>query len=263
MPCFRDPDNLIYGKSEAGGVVLGVAHLVGELGDLLHLGLELRLELRLLLLLRLHLGLVAHDLGVAGVRLALRPEPAADDGDEEGDRRARRDEGEALLVLVLAEGLDLALVLLLVLELLGARGVIGVEAGLLDLAFLDGREASRLFAYALLLRPAALFLGVEARLFLLAGSTLGIHAGLGRRVDLALAGHLFLLDAVLLEVHELLEGEEDRALFLFRHGFFLGLKLVPPIVEEGATSDGYLYEKATDFAPFAQTLRGPKGQGVL
>src|SRR5207245_6472444 len=23
MPCFRDPDNLIYGKAEAGGVVLG------------------------------------------------------------------------------------------------------------------------------------------------------------------------------------------------------------------------------------------------
>src|SRR5256884_6739797 len=23
MPCFRDPDNLIYGKAEAGGIVLG------------------------------------------------------------------------------------------------------------------------------------------------------------------------------------------------------------------------------------------------
>src|SRR5207237_5439141 len=23
MPCFRDPDNLVYGKSEAGGMVLG------------------------------------------------------------------------------------------------------------------------------------------------------------------------------------------------------------------------------------------------
>jgi hypothetical protein len=78
-------------------------------------------------------------------------------------------------------------------------------------------DASLLFPLALLFHAAPLFFFPEAPLFGVAGGALGGGSGFGLGARAALFFRLFFLDAVLLEVHQFLEGEENRAFLLFGH----------------------------------------------
>ncbi|HQP34726.1 MAG TPA: hypothetical protein PLI95_06095 [Polyangiaceae bacterium] len=105
------------------------------------------------------------------------------------------------MVLLSLHGLDLGL-------------AFGFDAGPLDLGLAEGVEARGLFASALLFGAAALLFGLEASLFLFAGAALGVFAGAGFGIGASFLVFLLLLDAILLEAEQLLEGEEDRTLFL-------------------------------------------------
>src|SRR5262249_53936094 len=76
----------------------------------------------------------------------------------------------------------------------------------------------RFFPFALLLAAAPLFLGVQALLLLLARAALGLLASLNLDLGSLLLLLVLLADAILLEVHQLLPREEDRAFLLFSHG---------------------------------------------
>jgi len=52
---------------------------------------------------------------------------------------------------------------------------------------------------------------------LVAGAALGVDAGARIGIGAALLFVVLLLDPILLEVHELLEGKENRAFLLFSH----------------------------------------------
>src|SRR5262249_55563595 len=112
---------------------------------------------------------------------------------------------------------ELSLVLLLLLHRTKTRLILGFMSRFLDFAMADGFEASLLFARPLLVLTTALCLRVEAGFFSLARSSFGIEARLEFRLFLALLFVLLLLDAILFEVHQLFEGEENGALFLFGH----------------------------------------------
>src|SRR5262249_47181318 len=127
------------------------------------------------------------------------------------------DPNELLLLLVLREGGELPLVLLLLLHRTKARLVLRVVAGLLDLALANRLEACRFLPGALPLLAAALVLRANARLFRLARAALGVHPRLLLGEFLLLTIVVFLPNTVLLQVHQLLEGEENGGLFLFRH----------------------------------------------
>ena len=80
-----------------------------------------------------------------------------------------------------------------------------------------------LFATALLVVAATLLFGsAHALLHLLAGPAFGVLTRRLDRLGLAPAVVLFQADAVLLEVHQLLQGEQDGALFLLGHGVLVG-----------------------------------------
>src|SRR5690606_21204420 len=63
-----------------------------------------------------------------------------------------------------------------------------------------------------------LLLGSDTRLFLFASSALGFELRLKLGFGLATLLFLFLPDALFLELHQLLQREEDRAFLLFGHG---------------------------------------------
>ena len=177
-------------------------------------------------------------------RLVARPlvrEPAEDGAEHEEEREAPRRDHQVPLVFVLLERGDVPLVLLLVPHLLDARRVLGVEAGLLDLGVTDRIEARLLLTPPLLLGAAAVLLGADAALFLLAGTALGVHARLELRLLLRLPGVLLGADPILLEVHQLFEGEKDRALFLFRHGRFSSYAIPGPAVASFEAARGGMF----------------------
>src|SRR5262249_8905861 len=127
------------------------------------------------------------------------------------------DLAQLVLLLVALNGREVTLVMLLRTHRVEASALLGFDAGFLDLAVLDGVEARRLFAHALLLAATTLFFGSNPRLFRLARSLLGLDARpLG---GCCCGGPIGLLapDAILLEAHQLFEREQDRAFLLFRH----------------------------------------------
>src|SRR5262249_55752695 len=112
---------------------------------------------------------------------------------------------------------ELTLVVLLLLHRAQAGLVLCLVTGLFDLAVANGFEARLLFAQALLFLTATLGIGREASFLPLTPAPLGVHARLGLGFFLLLFIVVFLPDAVLLEAHQLLEGEENGGLFLFGH----------------------------------------------
>jgi hypothetical protein len=103
-------------------------------------------------------------------------------------------------------------------HLLQARLVLHVVAGAIDLCLPGGIHAGFFLATAQLFGPTCVFGGAQAALFLFA-ARLGfcVHAGpLGRFASGA--GRLFIRNALLLEVHQLVEGEQDGAFVLIGHG---------------------------------------------
>ena len=122
-----------------------------------------------------------------------------------------------LLALVLFEGGEGSLVLLLSRHRLDARSLLGLETGPLDLGDADCFDARGVFSGALLFDPAPLVLRADsassASRAARSASALAFSAAADR------GGLLGLLtpDSVLLKAHKLLEGEEDRAFLLFGH----------------------------------------------
>ena len=99
-----------------------------------------------------------------------------------------------------------------------ARLALGLVAGLLDLALPDRLDARLLLALALLLLTTTLVLARACGPLRPRGrgarhSCASVQLG----GFLALLVVVLLLDAIFLKAHQLLEGEENGALFLFRH----------------------------------------------
>ncbi|MBI5533716.1 MAG: hypothetical protein HY898_13430 [Deltaproteobacteria bacterium] len=98
--------------------------------------------------------------------------------------------------------------------LLGLHGLdlglaLGFDASALDFALTQGFEARRFFALARLIQAALLLFLTETGLLVLAGAALGLFSGARFHFGAAFLLILLLLDAVLLEAEELLEGEQD------------------------------------------------------
>jgi hypothetical protein len=122
-------------------VVASVLHLGRHLRDVVVLLLQLRGQLVDRRLLLRELLLVALLGQPALIGLVLDVEAAADQGDQEQAAREVERDLQPPFVRVRGDRLDLALVLLLVAKLLEARGVLRVEAGLLELGVADGLDA--------------------------------------------------------------------------------------------------------------------------
>jgi len=95
--------------------------------------------------------------------------------------------------------------------------LLGLVTSFLDLTLADRLDASLLLTLALLFLPAPLLLAHHAGLFGLAGAALGFLSSMQLGGFLALLVVVLLLDAIFLKAHQLFEGEENGALFLFRH----------------------------------------------
>jgi hypothetical protein len=121
-------------------------------------------------------------------------------------------------VFVVLKRRELELMRLLLRHRLHLGALLGFEPRLLDLGMPDRVQASSLFLLALLVAVPAVFFGLQARLLLLASAPLGFEPRLHIRFGPSFLLVVFLADAILLEVHQLLEGEEDRAFLLFSHG---------------------------------------------
>jgi hypothetical protein len=110
---------------------------------------------------------------------------------------------------------------------LETSAVLGFGTGFFDFRMTNGVDAGHFLALSLFLRAAALFFVPQAALFGIARDSLRcltrFLVGLG---PASLIGLLF-ADSVFLEVHQLLEGEENRAFLLFGHyvASLLGLEI--------------------------------------
>src|SRR5262249_17327047 len=120
---------------------------------------------------------------------------------------------ELLLVLVVLQRREVPLVLLLLGHRFHARALLGLDAGLFDLAVADRIEPRGFFLLALLFIAAAVLLGLEARSFVLTCATLGVCLCLDLGLHPTPLVVVLLLDAVLLEIHQLLERERTELSF--------------------------------------------------
>lgn len=139
------------------------------------------------------------------VGLDLHRVTADADGKYERHADADRDVGELLFALVLLDGGEVLLVRLLLSQLLEARRVFRVEASFFDLGMTNRLEASGFLALPLLGLTTLLLGRGHAGFFFFAGLALRIQTRLDHGLLLPLALVFFLLDSVLLKVHELLE----------------------------------------------------------
>src|SRR5207248_614010 len=148
------------------------------------------------------------------VDLPFDDDAAADDNGDDQEARAHRDVGEALLVLVLRHGVELFFVRLLAVHGLHAGLILRFEARLLHFGVPDRFEPRRFFTRACFFTALALVLGAKATFFFFALAAFGLHPRL--RLDLFAPATVVVLflDPILLEVHQLLEREKDRALLL-------------------------------------------------
>ena len=200
----------LFREEQAIGFALGRRVLETQSSRLLFELLALRQE-------SLPLGFVGRDGALRGFALVARTlhhEPAAEAADEQ--HRDGRDHPvrQLLFALVGAQRLQLLHVLVLLTRDLQLGPVIRVGFGPLDRRELDRFEASRFGAFSFGALPSRILGGSHARGFVVSALAFcGRHRFRGGElfVETLL---LFGVDAIALQVHQLVERKEDRAFFL-------------------------------------------------
>ncbi len=144
---------------------------------------------------------------------------AAKDQDRDSDSHQ---DGQGLLAFVLADLGELLGVGLVLPHGLEASLLFRGDAGALDFGLPQGFEASRFFTLAVLLGALLLFFFPQTPLLFFYGATAVLFLGSARLFRGPDFRVLFLLDALLFQTEQLVEGEENRALLLlFAHGVML------------------------------------------
>ena len=112
---------------------------------------------------------------------------------------------------------DLFFVRLLLGERLHLQAVLVFQLALLDFGRLGRLDLRLLHLAAHLVLTTTLFFSAKASFFFLARATLGVGLGLYVGFGFPLLRVLFVADAVFLDAHQLLQGEEDRRFLLLCH----------------------------------------------
>ncbi|MEO8877217.1 MAG: hypothetical protein ABI461_16605 [Polyangiaceae bacterium] len=139
------------------------------------------------------------------VHLTFDGDTAANQGHEEQNASRYGNVEQVLFALVLLEGRDVLLVRLVCTQLLEAGCIFCIQTSFLELAVPNRLDARLLLTRSLLGHAPGLFGRSHPSLFFVASLSLGIEACVDHRLLLPFALGFFLLNSVLLKVHELLE----------------------------------------------------------